>query len=203
LRLWTIQHPAVWEVLRERGVYRVDGRRVWKEFRPAYRWLIVQMKERLPGYSGRYPIWAWHTPKPDMREVGHYPPGKPCARLTLEIPDEEAPSRVLLSGFDAWGWHVLNNWYLYLSDEEYEWWDRLAPERFREGLSPHLQEMVHRSWERIFDLELLDRAAREDEEACSPLHVQATFLSNLHHVTHTKRLSIRALAASVISVNAV
>ncbi len=145
-------------------------------FRPAYRWLMGQMRERLPDCSGRrYPIWAWHTPKPDMREVGYYSPGEMCVRLTLDIADEEASRRVLLSGFDAWGWHVLNNWYLDVSDEEYEWWDKLAPRRFDEELSPCLQEIVHRSWERIFDLELLDRAAREDWETYSPLRVQATF----------------------------
>ena len=58
--------------------------------------------------------------------------------LTPEIPDEEAAGRVLLSGFNAWGWHVLNNWYLDLSDEEYEWRAGLASEgRFqREDAEP-------------------------------------------------------------------
>lgn len=110
-----------------------------------------------------------------MREVGHYPPGELCVRLTLEIPDEEAADRVLLSDFDGWGWHALNNWYFALSDEEYQWWDRLAPRRFEEELPEHLQEMIHRSWERIFDFAALEEAERFQGDPSTPRRVQATF----------------------------
>lgn len=178
MRLWTIQDPRVWEVLRETGHFRADGRRVYKWFRPAYRWMVGQMERRLPGYhKGRYPVWAWHTPKPDMRMSGYrLAPGEEGVRLTLEIPDGEAADRVLLSGFDAWGWHALNNWYLWLSDEEYEWWTDLAGEHRHETQVPgHLQEMIHRSWERVFDLKALDEAARMDPEVYATPRVQATF----------------------------
>lgn len=114
MRLWTIQDPRVWEVLRETGHFRADGRRVYKWFRPAYRWMVGQMERRLPGYhKGRYPVWAWHTPKPDMRMSSYrLPPGEEGVRLTLEIPDEEAAVRVLRSGFEDWH-SPLNNRYLW------------------------------------------------------------------------------------------
>ena len=197
MRLWTIQHPKVYDALRERGVYRADGRRAMQWYRPAYRWMMEQMKSRLPGYSGHYPVWAWHTPKPDMRMSSYRAPAhEPVVRLTLEIPDEEASRRVLLSGFDAWGWHALNNWYLWLSDEEYEWWTGAAGEhRFEEELPPRLQEVVHRSWERMFDLDALDEAARQDPEVYSPLRVQAAFgeirLDDVAKVEHFRAMDLR------------
>ncbi len=163
--------------MRKTGHFRADGRRAYHYFRPAYRWMVRQMERRLPGYhKGRYPVWAWHTPKPDMR-ISSYrlPPGEEAVRLTLEIPDEEAAGRVLLSGFEDWH-SPLNNWYLWLSDEEYEWWKKLAGEhRHQTEVPGHLQEMIHRSWERVFDLEALDRAARTDPEVYEPPRVQATF----------------------------
>ena len=198
MRLWTIQHPEVYTILQQRGVYYADGRRVTRWFRPAYRWMVEQMKSRLPDYSGRYPIWAWHTPKPDMRMSSYRDPvGEPCVRLALKIPDEEASRRVLLSGFDHWGWHALNNWYLWLSDEEYEWWGNLAGEHRHEAKVPqHLQEMIRRSWERIFDLEALDEAARLDPEVYAPLRVQATFeeirLDEVVRVEHFRAIDIKA-----------
>lgn len=177
MRLWTIQNPVVWDLLRERGVYRSDGRRVAGWRRPGYRWMISQMERRLPGYpSGRYPVWAWHAPKPDMRRFSFRRrlDGE-CVRLTLEISDEEAAGRVLLSDLDAWGWHVLYNCYLWLSDEEYEWWMEFAGEyRFETEMPERLQEMVYQSWERIFDLEALDLVARADPEVYKPARVQAT-----------------------------
>lgn len=177
LHLWTIQHPAVWDLVRERGVYRADGRRTFRWFRPAYRWMIGQMGRRLTAYpTGRYPVWAWHAPKPDMRMCAYRPqPGEEVVRLTLEIPDADAAVRVLLSGFEAWGVHALNNSYLWVSDEELEWWTGLDGARpLGRRLPPRLQGAVHRSWERIFDLGLMEQVERESEAPYLPLRVQAT-----------------------------
>ena len=142
MRLWTMQHPAVWDLLRERGEFRADGRRAYGWFRPAYRWMIGQMGRRLPGYpAGRYPVWAWRAPKPDMRMIAYRPqPGEELVRLTLEIPDAEAAGRVLLSGFESWAVFSLNNHYLCVDDEEFEWWWGLEDRRpLGRPLPPWLQ----------------------------------------------------------------
>lgn len=176
MRLWTLQHPAG-DLLRERGEFRADGRRVFRWFRPAYRWMVGQMGRRLPGYpSGRYPVWAWHSPKPDMRMDAYSPrPGEELVRLSLEIPDGEAAGRVLLSGFESWGVFVLNNHYLCVDEEESEWWWGLEERRpLGRPLPPRLREEVHRSWERIFDLGLMERAERESGAPYLPPRVQAT-----------------------------
>ena len=177
--MWTVQHPAAWEALRERGAYRADGRRVFWWFRPAYRWMIGEMERRLPGYpKGRYPVWAWHTPKPDMRMSAYRPqPGEEAVRLTLEIPNGEAAERVLLSGFEAWGVYALNNSYLCVDDEESEWWWGLEDKRrYGSPLPTWLQVDIHRSWERIFDLGLMEKLEREHgaNVDSQPLRVQAT-----------------------------
>ena len=61
----------------------------------------------------------------------------------------------------------------------------------------HLQEMIYRSWERVFDLEALDRAAwLEDPEVYTPLRVQATFeeirLDDVVKVEHFRAIDLKA-----------
>src|ERR687892_146079 len=102
IQLWTIQHRDAWLLAEHRGVLRADGRRVWSSFRPAYRWMREQMRLRIAGTEGRYPIWAWAHHAPDLRRGGHLEPGTPGVRVEFRAP----ASAVLLSDFDAWH-HVL------------------------------------------------------------------------------------------------
>ena len=115
--------------------------------------------------TGRYPIWAWYSPKPDLRQSGHLPPGEHGVRIEFAAPEE----RVLLSRFDAWGMAVLNRWYLPLDEEEYEAWDNLSGSKLYTDLSPDLRQKVHAKWSRIFDLERLRRSEMWGED----LRVQA------------------------------
>jgi hypothetical protein len=150
--LWTVQTSEAWEALQKQRVLRADGRRVTPEFRPAYRWLMAQMKERLPSCSGRYPVWAWYHPKPDLRYAGFLPRGTPGVRIEFVA----SVDRILLSDFDAWH-AVLNSSYLALDETEDEAFDRFLTERgtFHEQLPPNLQDKVRGSWHRIFDLEAM------------------------------------------------
>jgi hypothetical protein len=122
--LWTVQTREVWEEFQRKGVLRAEGRRVIPEFREAYQWLMEQMKERLPGYSGRYPLWAWYHPKPDLRYAGLLPRGTRGVRIEFVAPVD----RILLSDFDAWH-AVLNKGFLALDEAEDEAFDRLLPDR--------------------------------------------------------------------------
>jgi hypothetical protein len=47
LTVWTEQHPAVLDRLRETGEFRADGRRVPKVVRPVFGWMRRQMSERI------------------------------------------------------------------------------------------------------------------------------------------------------------
>lgn len=131
---------------------RGDGRRVWRHFRPSYRWLMQQMARRLDCYRGGWPVWFWIT-RTDLRSRALLPKGTRGVRLELSIPRE----RALLLDFDTW--HiVLNNGYLALTEQEDDAWDRealglvkTAPETIR--------KRVHQSWERVFDLKALQASA--------------------------------------------
>ena len=148
--LWTIQHSEAWETAKKTGILRADGRRAISGFQRQYRWMISQAKQRIPGYSGRHPIWAWFHPKPDLRRSGHKTSGTRAVRIEFDVPIY----RVLLSEFEAW--HTpLNNGYLGKNEEEDEAFDRLSPSLgTRLDQFPfHLQQRVEASWEHIFDIE--------------------------------------------------
>lgn len=45
--LWTIQTAAAALRLERTGTLRADGRRISKDHRPAYRWIVARMRERI------------------------------------------------------------------------------------------------------------------------------------------------------------
>ncbi|MBI4434186.1 DUF3841 domain-containing protein [Candidatus Uhrbacteria bacterium] len=146
IRLWTIQSERAWEVLQRDGVLRADGRYSDSGFRTAYRWMIAEMTKRVPGYSGRFPLWAWHTPKPDLRHTAHVPRGQCAVRIECLLPRAE----VLLSDFD--GWHfVLNRLPFTWTKREDDAWDQRLSLPYQ-LLSSELRSEVERSWERAFEL---------------------------------------------------
>lgn len=151
MRLVSFQSPGAWETLRRNGALRADPARAYPAFRPAYRWMMRRMRERLPGCRGGWPLWAWlvreGNPEPE-------PPEGPCVRLALAVP----PERVLLSDFD--GWHaVLNRVYLLLSEEEDAAWEaRLPCPPLWRALPLRFKKEVARSWSRTFDLDLMARS---------------------------------------------
>jgi len=143
LHVWTIQTLGCWEAFQREGILRADGRRVWPEHRVAYHWLRSQMASRITSYHGGFPVWFWHTPKPDLRASAHLPSGTRGVRLELRI----ARERTLLLDFETWHC-VLNGWALPLTWKE----DR---ELERRSLS---RREMHKLWERVFDLPALRRS---------------------------------------------
>lgn len=160
LRLYTIQPQALWDTLQKEGITRVDSWRTEKDFSQAYQWLKLQMKKRVRGYRGGDLFWAW-AEKPPFEEYYQWGnPGEPKVCLELLIPKK----RVLLSDFDLWH-HVLNGWYLCLSEKESErLWKRKMTSSFRREQS--------KSWEKIFDLTLADKYL---DWLGGNVRVQATF----------------------------
>lgn len=103
VRAWTIQHEDAWKLAKDRGVLRGDGRRVWKEFRPHYKWLMTVMEERIPRpRNTATPVWCW-VEKPDLRRSAHLPKGTRGVCLEVDMPAEN----ILLSEFILW--HLVFN----------------------------------------------------------------------------------------------
>lgn len=149
IRVWTIQHADCWERLQPDGLLRGDGRHVWPEFRCAYRWLMRQMADRIPDYGGGYPVWFWHSPKPDLRHAAHLQRGAHGVRIEAELP----AGRVLLLDFDAWHC-VLNHGPLSLTWREDRNWDK----RMAHLLPGACEKELRGTWERVFDLDALNRS---------------------------------------------
>jgi hypothetical protein len=137
-----------------RGEIRGDGRRACHHFLPAYRWMMEQMRRRVPAYGGGFPIWFWYSPKPDLRESGCLDRGDRGLRIELELPREN----VLLSDFQTWHC-VLNRWHLSRSWRESREWDRKVKgyDQFRSELPASLEAELQATWERVFDLDLVRR----------------------------------------------
>jgi hypothetical protein len=136
---WTVQSLEKWIKIKELGFLEGDRDNIMDEYYAEYyHWMMKQMSKRLKNYKGEYPIWLW-TKRPDLRQRGHIGIGKKGVLLKVEIDEKD----VLLSDFMVW--HVvLNNGVIFLSDDEERLYD--------EGKSDLIKE---KSWERVFDLELL------------------------------------------------
>jgi hypothetical protein len=187
MRLWTIQHEDVLRIVREKGVFRADGRRCDRDFREAYAWLRQEVRKRVPGATGRPLIWAWKQPKPDLRQSGHLHEGTPGVRIELEIPDE----RVLLSDFD--GWHFrLSSSYLPISAADMERWHeqdrkklqalqkenpRITTAELNRRIDEDVVDVIEGSWDRVFDLPLMQTAFCDDGMVSKDYeqHIQAVF----------------------------
>ncbi len=134
MRLWTQQSPRAWETLQKSGLLHADGRLADHFFRPAYRWLAEQMRERLgpPPRGVRYPLWAFRTRSgsttPPRKWTGS---SKPEVAIVFDAPDDD----VLLSDFDLWHC-VLNRWYI--------------PSSMRDLRDVDDAAEIERSWVRIF-----------------------------------------------------
>lgn len=160
--LWTIHKIQFWEKLQEKRILHGDGRRIWHCFREPYRWMIRQMRKRLPNCPPgcNYPLWAWYQfdgvrrKRPDLRSVGHSMKNTRMVRIEFEIDKHEA----LLSNLLSWS-AVLNNYYCCENEEDMEEFEmEIERDGFsdtpRRDLPVQYKERIEKSWERIFDLNI-------------------------------------------------
>lgn len=112
----TVQPPDFWAECRTKGVICPDPTKLeygqYPEFLFAYDWMRNRMRERIPNFTGHYPVWAY-VEKPDLRRSGFGKKGQREVLLTLDVPDE----RVVLTDMDDWH-YALNQWYLHLDDKD-------------------------------------------------------------------------------------
>lgn len=170
MRLWTVQPPAVIEILQKRGRYVCDPTDAHvfanghSQLLRAYRWLSNVMVERVgpPPSDCVFPVWAWHTydgrRQSDLRKSIYRSHHHGFRCIEIEIPE----SRVLLS--DESLWHFpLNGWYLPTDPKNEGIWER--EEKLWEALPEgQKDEALVRSWRQIFHL----------EDGCHD-YIQATF----------------------------
>ncbi len=136
-KLWTIQHVNVWHDLIRHKALHASVDFVAPEFVASYDWLVAQMKNRVEGYAGHYPWWAYER-RPQVR----YHTDQPGFYVLLQL--QLDPARVLLSSYGSWHC-VLNDWFF------------VHPADFDESDEEPTgtQAEKERSWENIFDVETL------------------------------------------------
>ena len=164
IRLWTMKPLAVWEALQREGELYVDEALIpdLDEYFAPYAWMRKQMRQRVPGYTGRYPWWAYDY-KLDLRTQRYQvsPPGARYVRMELAVPR----ARVLLSAYGEWH-TVLGGGFLSSATDDTDQEDAernfaievrsAGIERYwRPWLPEPFQSRRARSWERIFDVEEL------------------------------------------------
>ncbi|WP_431028885.1 DUF3841 domain-containing protein [Lysinibacillus sp. LZ02] len=138
MKYYTIQSKEAYEQAMNKGTMSASKEYVWEEFLVAYDWMIQQMNNRI-GHNGTYPIWLW-TEKRDLHDEALLPSGTAGVQIEVEMPTQQ----VLLSDFEAWHMVLMND-FLALSGEE--------DELFSAG---KLNITKEASWERVFDLQLLN-----------------------------------------------
>lgn len=159
--LWTFQTLSAWKMLQSTGCLQAIRSSMEEHFRPAYRWMKDQMRQRLgkPPCADCFPLWAWfqwhgcNKRRPDLRFSGHLLHGE--TGVLIELHAEE--SEVLLSDFELWH-YVLNYWYLPHSNKDEARFDAILA-----SLAANTPSEVHtsnqafhadvrNSWRRIFDI---------------------------------------------------
>jgi hypothetical protein len=149
--------PSTFDQVLEQGAISGRADFVYEFHASAYRWMMDQMQLRIPGYSGQYPVWAWQSPRPDLRWTMFREWARPAVLVEWAAPFES----VLLSDFDLWH-TVLNKTFLSPDGERHDAWDqRVLHETGRAGtwyddLPTHLQAEVRQSWQQIFAFESLE-----------------------------------------------
>jgi hypothetical protein len=167
-----MQDKAAYDELCQKGVLRckpeLSEMIIDPVTKPAYDWLVEQMKTRIgqPPEGVEYPIWAWYlhygvNKKLDLRRYEFRNYAYDCYIIEAEIDD----NNILLSDEEMWVL-ILNDGYFaddaglreeteaFLEDDA--WFDSLPPE---EQLPIKIK-----SWERVFD-----------KSFCPWEFVQATF----------------------------
>jgi hypothetical protein len=151
VRVWTVQPLAVWEQVEQLGVAAVDPNRMSDGYVPLeYRWLVTQLRQRLPGYAGDLPWWAYCA-RPDLRWVRHrWPRNQREVRMEVLLPAEE------VFVMPCWAWETVffGKFLSFDNKERLDWERRLreaVPDEDLWPLPEPWQAEVEASWERLFD----------------------------------------------------
>lgn len=168
MRVYTVQTIGFYDELLQNGVAYCNRESEWcKDCRMQYDWMVEQMIKRIgepPIPEIKYPVWVWlqynskKAPIPIMspKEI---PSGQENAVMfELDVPDDA----VLLSDLDLWI-HPLNEWEICGKKEskrlnkEKDAYEKIHGKCYHlSDWSPHIQDKIVATWERIFDLDWID-----------------------------------------------
>lgn len=179
VRIYTHQHPDAFARALERGYLTGDAAFAFAEnpeFEPAYFWMVDRMRERIPGFSGDLPVWAW-VKRPSGKPLDH--DRGPTLRITALVPRR----RMVLSDFNDWhsplaGWQLSLTEAHHVEDESIGIWNNPS-------LAHHRKDWLH-----VFDLrpktdtEIAWRGAGRIVQAC----VDRVFI---HEITQTRLMHLR------------
>lgn len=154
IRLWTLQPAQLWENMQRTGWLRGDGRFIDREYRSGYNWLRQQMATTIPGYGGRFPVWAWQVPKPDLRKH----PYRHYARfLGKAVCIEFSAPRgvVLLTDYQSWE-SLINGDFVSPCVKQIEAFDDeyFAADLADPAVHADFQRRIRESWPQVFDLSM-------------------------------------------------
>jgi len=118
-----------------------------------YRWLQSQLPQRITGYQGHLPWWAF-SKKPDIKFHQRMLENGESAVL-MKI----SKSSELFRCFHSWAWNrVFCEDYLADSKVEYDRWEKelrsAVPDEDERPLPQPWQRLLERSWDRLFDSDL-------------------------------------------------
>ena len=155
MRVWTVHPLVVWERLKDAGTLSVDPAFHRNGYLPwQYQWLAGQMRERVPGYRGGLP-WFAYCEKPDLRWVRHSRPvNEPQVRIEVELD----PDRVL--AFPLWAWDLVYcGQFIAFTKREHDAWHAalrkaVPDEEDRWPFPEPWQGELEASWRRLFDPQL-------------------------------------------------
>ena len=104
-------------------------------FHPPYRWMHEQMAQRIPDFSGDYPIWAWFKRPSSKPKPRKYRGTNDRFRISALVPRK----RILISDYELW--HMpLNRGPICVTEAEYDSW-------------PHGKDTkeIEATWPRVFE----------------------------------------------------
>lgn len=142
MRIYTHQGQEAYENFQKKGYFSGDLDYITQEcdWPKAYYWMKTKMAERIPEFSGDYPIWAW------PKRASTKPVSKPRSedekyRIIALVPT----SRILASDYTTW--HCpLNNSPITRTERDFE----------------EFSGDVEKTWDRVFDF---TPATNDDERS--------------------------------------
>lgn len=141
LRIYSFQSLAAQVAADDLGYWTGSLDTAVPDYAEAYAWMRGQMAQRLSGYSGEQPVWAYLS-RPNMRQQDW---DTDRVLIVADVPRE----RVLLSDYDLWH-YVLNQWMICDSEAESDRAEEAGWQTW-EPIRESGPEMIA-SWAKVFDL---------------------------------------------------
>ncbi len=160
IRLYSYQGEEAWSHAEKVGHWSGNSQHIEgddHDWARPYQWMRDRMAERVPSFSGDYPMWGWIKRPSTKPKPRRYRGTSEKIRLTVVVPR----SRVLFSDYDTWH-SVLNHGYNCLTEKEWDaFYDRYPVHHSRmpsEMLTRYNTE-IEQSWHGCLEFNTYDEPA--------------------------------------------